>query len=455
MTARHCFGSSLAGAAALLAALLPAPAGAQAQCDGDSCELRASGQALLAAADRLVAQGRYDEARPLLAALENSPELSMETNFLKGYVAAETGDLAAAVSLFREVLETHPEQTRVRLELGRALMLSGQTSSADHHFRLAEQDDNLPEEVAAMIRTVRGLIRNRRGWHFNVDFGLAPDTNINNATSTQSVDIVAGGVTYPVELADSSRARSGVGQTLGFSGGIKLGLGSDVALALDGSTRFNNYAGGDFDDLSGTFAIGPEFSFNDRSRLTVQAFTGQRFYGWDNAQTSFGLRADFQRTLNRGARLGLAIDGRRVISGFGDRFSGWQAGVYGTYEQVLNRSMLASATLFARTDRLASDAYSNVELGARLGIGGELPFGINAGISGGVSRAMYDAPLALFSSEPRNDWRLDGSVQIGLRSIRVLGFSPSITYSYSRTDSSVSLYRADRHRFQFGLARYF
>jgi hypothetical protein len=39
--------------------------------------------------------------------------------------------------------------------------------------------------------------------------------------------------------------------------------------------------------------------------------------------------------------------------------------------------------------------------------------------------------------------------------VRVLGFSPSLTYTYNRAESSLDLYRTSRHRLQVGLARYF
>jgi hypothetical protein len=44
---------------------------------------------------------------------------------------------------------------------------------------------------------------------------------------------------------------------------------------------------------------------------------------------------------------------------------------------------------------------------------------------------------------------------MGLRSVRVLGFSPSVTYSFARNASNIGLYDTTRHRFQFELARYF
>ncbi len=90
-----------------------------------------------------------------------------------------------------------------------------------------------------------------------------------------------------------------------------------------------------------------------------------------------------------------------------------------------------------------------------MGIGGELPFGVNAGISGGVSSAKYDAPLALFAVNPRKDTRFNARVNLGLRQFRWLGFSPSVSYSFSKSASSLSLYDSKRHRLAFSFARYF
>jgi len=36
-----------------------------------------------------------------------------------------------------------------------------------------------------------------------------------------------------------------------------------------------------------------------------------------------------------------------------------------------------------------------------------------------------------------------------------MGFSPSITYTWSHTSTNVPLYRVERHRAEFSLARYF
>ena len=61
----------------------------------------------------------------------------------------------------------------------------------------------------------------------------------------------------------------------------------------------------------------------------------------------------------------------------------------------------------------------------------------------------------MFSTERRQDWRYQARAYAGLRQFRIAGFSPSIEYQFMKVDSNYDLYRSDRHRFHFKLARYF
>jgi outer membrane protein len=234
-----------------------------------------------------------------------------------------------------------------------------------------------------------------------------------------------------------------------------MGLIGETRLLIDGDTQITNYSGKGQDDLAVQLAVGPELDIGSDTTLHVQAIGSQRFYGGKDANRAFGLRAGVQSELGDGQRIGVSLDARRNNSGFADDYDGWQFGGFATYERVIGRKLIASASLYGRRDALSVASYSDYELGGSLGIGGELPLGINASVSGGASRAWFDAPLALFSSDPRKDWRLNGRIELGLRSMRVLGFSPSVAYSYSASLSSLSLYDSKRSRVRFALARYF
>ncbi len=427
----------------------------EAQCVNGTCTARLTGEQLLKTAEKLVSEHRFEEAAPMLAALENAPQLALERDFLLGYTSVEKGDLDDGIKLFRRILSKNPDQTRVRLELGRALMLKGKMLSADYHFRLAQQDSALPKEVVDFVRTSRANIRSQRKFTMNTDFGLSPDSNITNGTSSQTVDVNLGPITLPMSLDASARKKSGTGQFATMSASGRIGLKGETRMLIEADTGFTNYKGKAQDDGYLQLAAGPEFDTGADTTIAVQAVGMQRLYGGKNALQQVGVRSSIQHNLDLGQRIGFSIDARRSYSGFSPQYGGWQIGGYASYERVFARSLIGSATLFARRDALSGKPYANTEIGAQLAVGGDLPKGITAGISIGASRAWYDAPLALFSAKPRNDWRLNGRVSLGLRSMRVLGFSPSISYSYSNTKSTLPIYQADRSRFRFALARYF
>jgi outer membrane protein len=424
-------------------------------CGAQVCHARMTAAELLENAQHLVAERRFSEAAPMIAALENAPQYAMERQFLAGYSAIETGDLDGGIKQFRAALVNHPEQTRIRLELARALMLQGKTASADHHFRLAGKDSDLPEDVLRTIRTSRGILRNQRQWSFNLDFGLAPDTNITNGTSATTVDANFGPLTIPLTLSGSARQKSGTGQTFSTNGSARIGLFGDHKLVIDGDIAGVNYKGKSFDDFTGQLAIGPAFQLSDDASLTVQALGNQRYYGGSRASTGLGGRASFQLNIDNARRVGVSLDARHTNSGFSSSYSGWQIGSYATFEQVISRRFIGSASLFGRRDALKSGVYASREFGANLGIGGELPHGITAGISGGLSKAVFDKPFSIFSTQPRRDLRLSARMNVGLRQMRWLGFSPAVTYSFTKSASSLPLYDSSRHRVAFTFARYF
>ncbi len=425
-------------------------------CDANGrCHFRMTPKQLLSRAESLVHAKKYEAAAPLVEALGQVPELKMQQRFLAGYIAVETGDLKSAIKQFRSILVENPGQTRVRLELARAYLLAGKESNADYHFRLAQNDENLPDEIAQTIRNTRSIIRDQRIWRFSFDFGFAPDTNINSATSAEAIDINFGPIKLPLQLDDNARERSGIGQTAGFSGGIRIKAAPNLALLFDADSRIVNYKGEDADDIIGQVAIGPELRIARYASVSVQAVGLQRWYGGRLATREYGARVGFQQALSEGQRIGVEIDARRTESKLSDAYTGWQYGVNATYEHLIGKSLIASASVFGRRDDLNAAGFSSYNYGVNLGLGGELPFGLNAGVSGSVSRSEFDAPLLLYSTEKRKDWRVYGRAFVGSRKIKFLGFSPSIDYNYSRVDSNYPLYEMDRHRVNFKFARFF
>ena len=435
----------------------PAHAGENAQpdCIAGICQVRLTPAELLQRAETLVRARRFDEADVLIQALGQAPEMRLQSRFLAGYSASEQGDFAHAASIFKGILADDPKQTRVRLELARAMLGLGQSASADRQFRLAEQDGELPPDIARAIRGAREVIRSRRAWRLDVDLGIAPDTNINNATGNDVVTVYFGDSTLPVELDRDAQARSGLGATASVSGGVRLPLSPNVAVLTDVDMNGTNYVGSNFDDYVMQFAAGPELRVNGDASLSLQAVGAQRWFAGRVASRQAGVKAGVQLALGARRRAGLQLDLRSTDARFDSNYSGWQGGLYANAEQSVGRALVVSGGGFVRRDWLNAATYSNTDVGVNAGFGGELPLGISFGVGGSLSRATYDAPMAIFSPEPRRDWRYSARLTLGNRKVRVLGFSPQANLSYSRTDSSIDYFKTERVRLRLALARYF
>ena len=313
-------------------------------------------------------------------------------------------------------------------------MAMGKPQSADKQFRLAGQDSELPPELAKAIRGVRAVIRQQRAWRLDVDFGIAPDSNINNATAVDQVTVNLGGYQLPLESNEAAKARSGTGQTATISAGLRLPIGTNLSMLVDLDGNGSNYAGSDYDDYLVQFAAGPELRLSQVTSVSAEAVGAQRWYGGRLITRQAGIKAGAQTILGARDRVGVQLDVRHTDALFDLGYSGWQTGLYGTFEHALSRSLIGSVGIFGRRDWLNEAAWSNKEVGGSLAVGGELPHGINFSLSGTASRAIYDAPTQFFSAEPRRDWRWSARATLGSRGIRVFGFSPELSLAYARTD---------------------
>lgn len=424
-------------------------------CEAGKCRISLTPAMMLKVADHLVATRRFAEAKPYLEALDAVPEFDMERQFLEGYVAAETGDLKTAEARFRSVLSLRPDMTRARLELARVLMLQKKDRAADYHFWLAQDDPSLDPAVRRTVYAARGIIRDRRRWSFSIGFGLAPDTNINNATSDRTVDVLFGDVTLPFVLSPESRKSTGVGQTISLSAEARVPVAPDLSITGRADGYGVNYKGTFADDVAMLLAVGPDLRVDGSSRVSVETLFGQRWYAGDIANQQAGIRLSGDKRWEDSSGLGIELEARHSDFRLNDGFDGWTYSVRVAHERVLAKSLIATASIFARRDVLASEAYSSRELGLSGGIGGELPMGFNLGISAQLSKARYDAPLPILGNDARNDSRFATRVYAANRRIRFKEFSPSISYTFTNNASNLGLYDFTRHRLELQITRIF
>lgn len=424
------------------------------QCDLTGvCRQSVSRAALAQHLDMLWSQGRIAEMMPFLAAMRKDPQAGAQLALYEGLLAAHDKDWKRATRHFRVALNDQPEWTRARLELARALYNQGQMGAADYHFRLA-QNDSLPPDIARVVKDYRQSIRAQKNWDVSLQIGIAPDTNINSATSARTLVFPGFSSTAQFALSPDARSKTGIGQTLESTGRVRLKLSPVYAMDVEAQARVVNYSGSRYDDISISPAVGVSRDFGNRTRLGVAALFSQRWYGGKDAQQSIGARLRLQQLIGSSGQLQADLTYRGISNRLDGEQSGGQWGVSLAYDQAITPTAIASLSFFGLRENLANAIYANKTLGISAGVGGELPWGLNGGANVSVSRAWYDGYWPIYAVT-RRDFGVQARAYLGLRSFRWLGFSPSVEYQYLYNSSNVALFAYDRHRFSFELARYF
>jgi hypothetical protein len=301
----------------------------------------------------------------------------------------------------------------------------------------------------------RAARRTGPDWRLTIDASVVADSNVTNSTDAESVDLSLDGVVLPVPLDPSLREHGGIGIGLSASLRGRVPIASGVSAAIDAEGFVLEQQGDRTDDASVLLAAGAEIQAPGGGTLLIQGTGFDRRYAGASAMRGAGLRARYRQPTGEGEALSLFVDTRFFDSDYGEDFGGAEAGIYLTYEAVIDPTLSGSAGVYYRASWLGADAYSSREFGLHGGLSHYLTADLIGGVTGGIGRVEYEGPILLLSPDARSDWRAYASLYVATRRPILVGLTPSLTYTYNRTSSSIEFYRADRHRLRFGLSRTF
>ena len=193
---------------------------------------------------------------------------------------------------------------RVRLDLALAYFRAEEDSSAAHHFRQALGDQDLPPVVRARALAFLDAIRRRKTWSVSASAALAPDSNINAATSSRQVNLFG----FPAQLSEDARQTSGVGLNANISAGYEARISPDLRFRTSAGLYTRTYGKSQFNDRTLTLRAGPRFLF-EKFDLRPETDRAPAATGWRHLQPGSRYRA-FGR-LARGAGLAAERGGWR------------------------------------------------------------------------------------------------------------------------------------------------
>ena len=404
---------------------------------------------LIEAARAALAKGKPDDADFLLKGVRAGEGNIDDLDFLHGTIAMARRDWQGAIARFRAMLARNPDLPRVRLDLALAYFQAGENGNAAYHFRLSLGNRDLPALVRARALAMLDRIRRRKTWSVTGSLALAPDTNINAATSARTVNLLG----LPARLSEDARQTSGVGLRANVSAGQAVRLAEDLRFRISAGLRTRTYSEDQFNERVLSARGGPRFLFDKfdlRSEMTVnQRRIGSDVYSWSN-----GLEISGNYLVGPAWRLSGSLGAERIAyEGF--LGTGRIDSASLSLSHALGPATLLQADSAFRREVLEEDAYSWREFIVGVSARQELPLGFV--LSGGPSYRWreYGAPLASLGPDARRDRTFSGRITVSNRNVELFGFMPEFTLRHERRESNLALYDYTRTAGELGVVRSF
>ena len=408
-----------------------------------------SAETLIETARAALAKGELEDAEFLLEGIKPGEGNIDDLDFLYGSIAMAREDWQTAIARFRAMLIRDPTLPRVRLDLALSYFRAGEDSSAAYHFRQVLGDEDLPPIVRARTLAFLDTIRRRKTWSVDAAVGIAPDSNINAATSSRQVNLFG----LPAQLSEDARQTSGVGLNVNISAGYEARISPDLRFRTGASLYTRTYEKSKFNDRTLTLRAGPRFLF-ERFDLRPELTARARHLSGKIYSRAAGIRLSGDWHVAPAWRLSGAVSGERI---FYETFLG-NGNMYSTrvgLAHALGRATLLQADGAFRREAVDSKAYSWREFIVGASATRELPRGFVVTAGSTYRLRRYDRPIAAFGPEARQDRTLAGRMKVSNRHIELFGFMPELTISHERRRSNLNLYDYKRNLVEVGVVRRF
>lgn len=389
-----------------------------------------------------------ERARVMLTAVlkDREPDARAQARFQLALLAEKAGDLPGAERWLRALLDEKPGASVARLELGRILAVQKKNGAAVRELQRAHAA-GLPPDVAKTVEPITSLLRSEAPFGGSFELAVAPDTNINRATRSDTLTIFG----LPFAIDEAAKARSGVG--LAYAGQLFARpalAGQRFTVALSG--QGNLYRRGAANELTLGLSAGPQFRLG-AAQLSASAVASRGSLGGERAATGYGLDVKARLPLGQTSALAVSAAALKDDNARQPLGSGMSYALQLAVEKALSPRLYARANAsFGRLDAKAAP-LSSWSYGGGLTLSRQ--FGRFTGYAGAeVRRLEGDAPFFVFGSA-RRDTLLQGTAGLIVRPLTIGGFAPVVRLTRARNLSPIEIYRYKRNRLEFGITRDF
>ena len=208
-------------------------------------------------AGQLIDSGDYEHAGQILTMMPQTDDISIETErwYLIAQIFQRQGNYDNAIRIYKKLLDERPDLDKVRYELALCYMAKEQWYRADYHLRLAMAGKDIPDIIKQQMMYYRYVARQNKRWNVWLNFGAAPDNNVNQASGGTEC-VLYYGEPYCRALPKPERA---VGYNFTLGGNYEFVLSDNWRLKNEANLYTNMYNKHEFDDLYLSFASGPRY----------------------------------------------------------------------------------------------------------------------------------------------------------------------------------------------------
>jgi len=411
--------------------------------------VRATAAQLFELATRLERRGDSRRASAIFTLLADdpNPDVRNEARYRQALLMEAGGRDRDAAVLLRQVLDAKPDAAATRLKLATLLQKMGDEGAALRELRALRTID-LPPTVARFVDRLSASLQASKPLGFQVEVALAPDSNINRATRSDTLGTVLGDFT----LDEESKAKSGIGAAIrGLAQARKpLADGLSVVARVSGEARL--YRHKEFNDISLDLSAGPEFQLG-RTRFTAEAGVVQQWYGVKPYLRGFRFAGSATRPVGPVSQIRIDAGYRMVDNRLNDLQDGRGLSARLRYERALSPTTLIATSIGVDRFKARDDAYSTRFIGGSVTAYREVGrMTLSAGIE--VGRLKADERLVLLP-EVREDSLIRFQLGSVFRQFTVGGFAPMMRVVIERNKSTVEYYDYTRRRTEFGVVRAF
>ena len=413
-----------------------------------SVQIGAAGD-VFAFAKEALRRGDAGAAELALRALTEDPAAAVraEARFRLAKVVAAAGRTSEAAVILRRILDDHPTAAPARLELAALLGKMGHQDSALRQLRALRTAD-LPPNVARFVDRWSASLQAGKPFGVQLELALAPDSNINRATRSDTLGTVFGDFTFD----EGAKAKSGVGAAVRGSAQARFSLGRGLGLVGRAVADANLYRDKDFNDVTGELSLGPEVRLGS-TRMAFEIGAGQQWYGMKPYQRSLRLAGSVARPVDSVSVIRLDGAGRWNDNRRNDLQDGHGLTLRARYERALSQQLSVAGSFLADRFKARDNAYSTRSWLA--GISASRDFGrITFSLGAEFGRLKADERLSILP-EARKDRLTRISLGAVMRQFTFAGFAPVARIVIERNESSVEFYDFKCTRTEFGISRAF